>query len=110
MALPSGTDVEFVGASASGGTTLGQTSTELISFYAATPIAQPSGSTQAAVVTDAATTGSATYGFTSAQANSIVALLNIHNVALIVINQRRIKAAVIQVSDNLFLELISLLK
>ena len=58
------------------GTILGQTSTALVSFYNATPVAKPSSASQAAVATGAATTGAATYGFTSAQANGIITLLN----------------------------------
>jgi len=67
---------EYLGNGNPDGTIIGQTSTELIAFYAATPVAQPSGSAQGAVSTAAATTGAAIYGFTSAQANGIVALLN----------------------------------
>ena len=74
MALPSAGDVEYVGTGMSGGCVLGQTSSELIAFFGATPVVQPSG--QAAVSTAAATSGSAIYGFTSAQANSIVVLVN----------------------------------
>ena len=51
------------------------TSTKL-GFFAASPVVQPTSASQAAVATDAATTGAATYGFTSAQANTIVTLLN----------------------------------
>ncbi len=77
MALPSATDIEYVGTSSSGGCVLGQTSTDLIGFFGlATAIAQPSGAGQAAVSTAAATSGSAIYGFTSAQANGIVTLVN----------------------------------
>lgn len=76
MALPSATDVEYVGTSGSGGVCLGQSSTELVAFFGNTPVAQPSGSGQAAVSTAAATTGSAIYGFTSAQANGLVTLVN----------------------------------
>jgi hypothetical protein len=58
------------------GAQIGTTSTELIAFFGATPVAQPSGASQAAVSTAAATSGSAIYGFTSAQANGIISLLN----------------------------------
>ena len=47
-----------------------------LGFFAASPIVQPTSASQAAVATTAATTGAATYGFTSAQANDIVTLLN----------------------------------
>lgn len=40
MALPLGTDVEYVGQNASGGMSLGASSTELVSLHGATPIAQ----------------------------------------------------------------------
>ena len=42
MALPSATDVEIVGTSGSGGTTLGKTSTDKVSFFGATPVVQQS--------------------------------------------------------------------
>lgn len=69
------------------GATIGQTSaaavtatifkaTTSVAFFDASLTAQPSGAAQAAVSTAAATTGSAIYGFTSAQANGIVSLLN----------------------------------
>lgn len=59
------------------GTTLGQDSTtDKIGFYGATPVVQPSGSSQAAVSTTAATT-TTPWGFTtSTQANAIVTLVN----------------------------------
>ena len=83
MALPLGTDVEYIGANASGGMSFGQSSAELVSLYGATPITQPSGAAQAAGATDAATTGAATYGLTSAQANGVVSLLNAIRTALV---------------------------
>lgn len=58
------------------GAQIGKASTELIAFFGATPVVQPSGASQAAVSTAAATTGGAIYGYTSAQANSLVALVN----------------------------------
>lgn len=47
MALPLGTDVEYIGQQASGGMSLGASTTEKISFYGVTPIVQPSAATQA---------------------------------------------------------------
>lgn len=44
------------------GTSLGQSATDLISFYGATPIVQRSGATQVAITNSAA----GTFGFTSA--------------------------------------------
>ena len=40
MALPSATDVEYLGTSGSGGTVLGQSASELIGFYGIAPVAQ----------------------------------------------------------------------
>lgn len=58
------------------GTVLGTTSTDLIGFYGATPIAQRSGSAQSAVSTTAATT-TTPWGFsTSTQADTLVTLVN----------------------------------
>ena len=77
MALPRATDVEYVGANGSGGMCIGLSApADKVSFFAATPVVQPTSASQAAVATTAATTGAATYGFTSAQANGIVTLLN----------------------------------
>lgn len=67
MALPSATDVEYVGSGSSGGTVLGHSSTELIGFYGVTtPIAQRSGSSQSALTLTTATGGG--YGFITATA------------------------------------------
>ncbi len=61
----------------SDGTVLGQSATSSkIGFWAAAPVVQPTSASPAVVTTDAATTGAATYGFTSVQANGIVRLLN----------------------------------
>jgi hypothetical protein len=58
------------------GTCLGQSATDLISFYNATPVVQRSGSAQAAVATTAPT-NTTPYGYTtSAQAAAIVTLVN----------------------------------
>ena len=54
-----------------------------LSFFGTAVVAQPSGAAQAAVATDAATTGAATYGFTSAQANGMVATVNAIRTALV---------------------------
>jgi len=65
------------------GTVLGTAATDLIGFYGATPVAQRSGSTQAAVTTTSATTTSP-WGFsTSTQANAIVTLVNELRAALV---------------------------
>lgn len=57
------------------GTNLGQSSTDLVGFWGVAPVAQPAASVAPAVATTAAvSTGH--YGFTAAQANAIVALVN----------------------------------
>ncbi len=80
MALPSGTDVELLGANASGGMLLGASSAELVGFWGlATPVAQPQMSAAAAVATTAAinsSISSSCFGYTSAQATAIVTLVN----------------------------------
>lgn len=54
---------------------VGQSSSDYVGFYGTTPIVQPSGASQAAVGTAAATTGA--YGYaTSTQAEAIVTLVN----------------------------------
>jgi hypothetical protein len=63
------------GNTASDGVKVGVTS-GYIGFYGVTPVVRPTSASQAAVSTAAATSGSAIYGFTSAQANGIVTLLN----------------------------------
>ena len=57
------------------GTVLGQSASDLISFYNATPAAQRSGAAQAAVPTTAPT-NTGPYGFSQAQAQAIITLLN----------------------------------
>ena len=46
MAIPLGTDVQVIGSNASGGMTFGSGTSELISFYGVSPIAQPASATQ----------------------------------------------------------------
>lgn len=62
------------------GTTTGMkiagSTTQKIGFHNATPTVQRASSAQQAAETDAATTGAGTYGYTQAQANGIVTLLN----------------------------------
>jgi hypothetical protein len=64
-----------------GGTGLGQSSTDLISFYGVTPVVQRTttlGTTVATTVAVSTTTGAVTsWGFaTSTQANNVISLLN----------------------------------
>ena len=60
MALPRGTDLNSVGSNASGGDTLGATTSDLISFYGVTGVAQRAGAAQGAVSTSTITNVSAT--------------------------------------------------
>ena len=57
------------------GTVLGQSPSDLISFYNVPPVPQRSGSVQAAVDTTAPTNATP-FGFSQAQAAAIVTLLN----------------------------------
>lgn len=58
------------------GTTIGEATTDKVSFYGVTPVVQPSSASQAAVATTAAT-ATTPWGFTtSTQANAIVTLVN----------------------------------
>lgn len=52
MALPLGSDVEYVGQGVTGGTVLGRSATDKVAFYGTTPAVQPSAIADA---TDAAT-------------------------------------------------------
>lgn len=82
--LPLGTDLQNEGQNASGGTTIGSSTSELISFYGVTAVAQQSGSGQTAVSTSALTTVSGTgaisvslndgYAFNQTQANNLLTL------------------------------------
>lgn len=59
------------------GTTLGQSTSDLVAFHGSAPSAQRSGTDQAAVSTSTAIAVSSGYGFsTMAQANAIIALVN----------------------------------
>jgi hypothetical protein len=57
------------------GVKVGTAITQKLGFYNATPIVQPAGAAQAAVATTGATS-STPFGYTEAQANAIVALVN----------------------------------
>ena len=66
-----------------GGTSFGQSTADLISFYGVTPIAQRTNANQATVTTTAATS-TTPYGFsTVTQANAIVTLVNELQAALV---------------------------
>lgn len=68
---------EYVVYESPDGAQIGKSATSSkLGFWAASPIVQPTSASQAAVTTEAATTGAATYGLTSAQANGVVRLIN----------------------------------
>lgn len=69
-------DYEQVTYNSADGAQMGASATEKVAFFGITPVVQPTASAQAAVATGAATTGAAIYGFTSAQANGIITLVN----------------------------------
>ena len=66
------------------GTSLGQSITDKVSLYGVTPIVQRAGAAQAAVATTGAT-ASSPYGYTEAQANAIIALVNELRAAMVAI-------------------------
>jgi UDP-N-acetyl-D-mannosaminuronic acid transferase (WecB/TagA/CpsF family) len=66
------------------GMVVGQSATDKIGFYGATPVAQRAGSAQAAVTTTAATS-TTPFGYSEAQANAIVALVNEMRAALVAV-------------------------
>jgi UDP-N-acetyl-D-mannosaminuronic acid transferase (WecB/TagA/CpsF family) len=63
------------------GTKIGSAATQKVGFWGATPVVQPASAAQAAVATTPAATSS--YGFSEAQANAIVALVNALRAALV---------------------------
>ena len=70
------------------GTVLGQSSSELLGFYGATPVAQPSGASQSAVATAALTTiGSTT--LTAADLTALNALVTRAGALTTLVNQIR---------------------
>jgi len=61
------------------GTNLGQSATDLVGFWGVAPVAQVAMSATPAIATTAAissSTSATCFGFTSAQANGIVSLIN----------------------------------
>lgn len=63
---------------------VGQSATDLVGFYGASPVAQRSSASQAAVDTTASTTTSP-FGYSQAQADGIITLLNEIRAALVAI-------------------------
>lgn len=58
-----------------GGTTFGQSATDLVGFYGATPVVQPSGATQAAITDSSGGAASATTGIQALTAGYNSAIL-----------------------------------
>tara|TARA_R100001086_G_scaffold250077_1_gene193285 strand:- start:1989 stop:2261 length:273 start_codon:yes stop_codon:yes gene_type:complete len=75
-------DLETKTPKTSGGYTLGQSAADLVGVHGATPVAQRASADQAAVAATAAT-NSTPYGYSEAQANAIVTLLNEIRAALV---------------------------
>jgi hypothetical protein len=73
---------EFLGNKSPDGTVVGQSTSDLVAFHGSTPVDQRSGADQAAVATTGAT-NSGPYGYTEAQANAIIALVNEIRAALV---------------------------
>lgn len=68
MALPRGTDVQSIGANASGGMTLGLSATELVSFHGATAVDQTAYTATISTTVPVSAAGSPIFGYqTSAQ-------------------------------------------
>ena len=65
------------------GTVLGQSAADLIGFHGTTGTAQVALSAKAALTTSVLATGSAIYGFNSAQSIAIVPLINALRAALV---------------------------
>lgn len=64
------------------GIVVGQSASDKVGFYGVTPVAQRAGAAQAAVTTTAATS-STPFGYSQAQADAIVALVNEMRAALV---------------------------
>jgi UDP-N-acetyl-D-mannosaminuronic acid transferase (WecB/TagA/CpsF family) len=76
------TSNKIVTPSSADGYSVGQSATDKVGFYGATPVAQRAGAAQAAVTTTAATS-TTPFGYSEAQANAIVALVNEMRAALV---------------------------
>lgn len=74
MALPSGTDVEYIGQNASGGMVLGQSASELVAFHGATPTDQYAALTL--VGTSVPVAACASFGLTSTQLTALITAVN----------------------------------
>lgn len=74
MPLPLGTDVEYIGANASGGMCLGLSTSELVAFHGSTPTDQYAAITS--ISTSVAITSCGVYGFTTTQANGLITAVN----------------------------------
>lgn len=68
-------DEFYLGPKTSDGRVIGDSVSDKVAFHASAPVAQRSGAAQAAVATTAAT-NSSPYGYSQAQADGIITLLN----------------------------------
>jgi hypothetical protein len=74
MALPSGTDVEYLGSNASGGMVVGKATTDLVAFHGETPTDQYAAITL--VGTSVPVAACASFGLTSTQLTALVTAVN----------------------------------
>jgi hypothetical protein len=77
MALPSGTDVQYLGANASGGMVVGSSSSELVAFHGATPTDQPAFvASVGTTVLEGSVSASAIVGYSLGKFSALVTLVN----------------------------------
>ncbi len=84
MALPLGTDVEYIGANSSGGMCVGLTASELVSFHGATPVDQAAFvATIGTTALEGSVSASAIVGFSAGKFSLLVGMVNSLQAALI---------------------------
>jgi len=83
--------LEFNSPKSDGGITIGQSATDLVGFYAATPIVQPTSASQAAIVNSAGGTASATTGL-QALTGSYNSTLIANSLATVVVLVNKLRA------------------
>ena len=76
---------KYLGDACPDGTIMGDSATDTIAFYGATPVAQRTNASQAAVTTTASTSTSPVGYSTTTQANAIVTLVNELRAALVAV-------------------------
>lgn len=80
MALPSAGDLEVIGNGGSGGTSLGASTSELISFYGTTPVAQQSVTAIATTtISQVGTTGKWAFATSTAALAFVAAVISLQD-------------------------------